>query len=793
MIRSSRRMPAVWAVCLGLMVVGSCGMASAAGHKVFKLAPLPGPNSVVAVEVDFAALLAACGESRPFNQYSLKVTAVDGKQAGQTLSMRWEPRRSKTDSRYGSAGRLVFVVADPKTSRVAVEFGPDGPAPLKAPPVPLIGDGDLLRIAGLEKSIFRGQGSVPRVVDLDGDGRHDLLGFSGVGPGLPLIWFRNIGSDTRPLFSEREEHPLETVDGQPIGLPRWVWSGSVVPFDWDGDGRCDLLLSLTVSFDKPADTCKVIFYKNVGSAESPAFASGKEIFATKTYPRLETYLQIDVADWDGDGKPDLLYGLTPGFRADDAGLWFAKNVGRGADGLPKLAPPVPIKAGGKKINLSMVAPAVADFNGDGVLDIMAGQYYERPGSPGPGNPRGDVFGIYYFQNAGTHTAPRLLPGVQLKDWQGRPICHGFYSNPTMVDWNRDGRMDVLVTGGICGKPAAVYLNEGSGKLRPHTIPYRGLMPAMGTEGTDFAAPVCVDLDGDGLLDLVVGDGEGRVLYYRGLKGLQYAPPVMIKSQGKPIDEYGESDPGEAHRGYVKVVFADWNGDGHRDMIMWTMNGERGWLRGWAPSRFCLIFFPGTKDPLDFGPPEEIRAAGKQIVAGWRCKPDVVDLDGDGLLDLVQTTGHGQHEHDTFTIMFFKNIGTRTAWKLAAPVPLTLTGGRPMIPETNEGRRMSVRLADWNGDGVLDLFTGRDSPAGMQNPGVRYWENVGTKTKPVFRDARTLTEVNQRVHSWHEVVVDVVDLDGDGSPDLVVGNGDQGTIHFFRHAFVQAGYQTVRKP
>jgi hypothetical protein len=807
MIRPSHRI-LVCLACLGLVaaighwdkaiaVAGANPSESGATwRKLFAVGPLPSPNSVVAVNVDFAALLAARGEQRPFNQYSLRVEATDATDAGRELPMRWEPRRSKTDGRYGSAGRLVFVVADPKTSRVAVEFGPNGPAPLEAPPVPIIGDGDLLRMAGVEKGVFHGVGSVPRVVDFDGDGRRDLLGFGWLGPGAPVVWFRNIGTDTQPVFSEREQFPLETVDGQPIGLPRYVWSGSIVPCDWDGDGRCDLLLSMSTSHDKSADTCKVIFYRNVGTGAAPAFAPGKQIFATQAYSKRETDFQIDVADWDGDGKLDLIYAVTPGFtKVSEAGLWFVKNVGRGPGGLPKLAQPVQIQAGGKPIDfLYFGAPSVADFDGDGLLDIMAGQYYEKPGPPAPGNPKGDIFGIYYFKNVGARTVPRLLSGVQLKDAHGRPVCRGFNSQPTMVDWNRDGRMDVLVTTGIGGKPAAVCLNDGSGKLRPpRTIPYRGLMPTMGPGGADFAAPVCVDLDGDGVLDLVVGDGEGRVLFYRGLGNLQYALPVMIRSQGKPIDEHGESDAGEAHRGYVKVLFADWNGDGLRDMIMWSMNGERGWLNGWKPDSYSLKFLPGTRDPLGFGPPQEIRADGKQIVAGWRCKPDVVDLDGDGLLDLVETIGHGQHEVDTFTVMFFKNVGTRSAWKLAAPVPLTRTGGRPVLPKADEGRRMCVRLADWDGDGKLDLFTARDWQAGMQCPGVRYWKNVGTKTKPVFADPKTFALVNQRVHSWHEVVVDVVDLDGDKTLDLVVGNGDRGTIHFFRHTFVESGYQTAQKP
>jgi len=778
----------IWLLLGEALIHSACGADATQEYEILlQLAPAHHHNRVHSVELDFAARMSALQAEASFNQYSLRVEAIDGSDGSTSLPFRWDHHWNPTDQSYDSSGRLVFMVPDPNTTQVRVAFGSDGPPAAQAGPVDLIGDGDRLRIAGTGKSRFLGIASNPYVVDLDGDGQRDLVGTGWYGVGAPATWFRNVSADSTPLFSERETYPLATPDGEIIGNPPNAWALEVTVHDWDADGAWDLITRgrQTNEYNGPP---LILFHRNLTSTGHPTFSSGHVLYTSQLGSQLRgggkghlfRKLTLGVADWDGDSTLDLLIGA-------DSHIYFMSNTsGNGGDA--SFSEPVALLAAGREIDfVRRGKPSVGDWDADGDLDLLCGCYFEKPG-PESAAAGGRVQGIYYFENVGNRTQPRLATARQLRDSTGQVVVAGFLSQPTMVDWNNDGKMDVLVSPGISGEGGTtVYLNRGTA-AQPHLVAqpmaYRGLEPVR---GSDFASPTVVDLDKDGTLDIVLGDAEGYVRFFRGNGSLQYAKPVKLKSSGREIDEGGESDIGEAHRGYVKVVFADWNGDDNRDMIMWTMNGEDGWLNGWGPKSHSLKFFPGTSDPLDFGTPVEIRADGRQIVAGWRCKPDVVDLDADGLLDLIQTTGHGEHESDFFTIMFFRNRGTQNNRELAAPVPLTLAGGRAMLPERNEGRRMCVRLADWDSDGDLDLFTARDHQANFLHPGVRYWENVGSSRRPVYADFKTLERVNKRMNSWHEVAVDVADLDQDGSLDLLIGHGDQGTVHFFRRAFLEVGY------
>ena len=76
----------------------------------------------------------------------------------------------------------------------------------------------------------------------------------------------------------------------------------------------------------------------------------------------------------------------------------------GADAVAKeLLPPVRLEAAGKPIDTDVghAAPFVADFDGDGVKDLLVGQF-------GQGI-------LWVYRNVGTNAAPKLAPGVKFKD------------------------------------------------------------------------------------------------------------------------------------------------------------------------------------------------------------------------------------------------------------------------------------------------------------------------------------------------------------------------------------------
>ena len=203
---------------------------------VLRLDSLQQRHSIVAVEMDFFRLLQQQDREARFNQYSLCVKAVDGCQAGQVLPFRWEPRYNSGGGRYDSAGRLVFLVADPGTSEVAVSYGRVPTLEGQQVAGKVIGDGDTLRLASGGKFEFDQRICRPAVVDLDSDGRRDLLGGQRYGAGVPVMWYRNVGTDIQPRFAERETYRVTTREGMHIGTPPGAWALTVTVCDWDRDG-----------------------------------------------------------------------------------------------------------------------------------------------------------------------------------------------------------------------------------------------------------------------------------------------------------------------------------------------------------------------------------------------------------------------------------------------------------------------------------------------------------------------------------------------------------------------------
>jgi hypothetical protein len=189
-----------------------------------------------------------------------------------------------------------------------------------------------------------------------------------------------------------------------------------------------------------------------------------------------------------------------------------------------------------------------DFDGDGHADLLSGSW--------PGE-------LYFFRGHGNGS---FAAAETLTDANGNKLNLGSASTVFAFDWDGDGKRDLLV-GNIDGKVLFVP-NESGAK------PAFGKAQALKAEGKEIAVahgdshPIAVDWNRDGKPDLVVGCGDGSVVWYRNV-GTKTAPQleaarVLLPKPGeKALDRATPEQRGMR----AKVCVADWNGDGHQDLLV----------------------------------------------------------------------------------------------------------------------------------------------------------------------------------------------------------------------------------
>lgn len=193
-----------------------------------------------------------------------------------------------------------------------------------------------------------------------------------------------------------------------------------------------------------------------------------------------------------------------------------------------------------------------DLDGDGKQDIISGCYEGE-------------FTFFKRNPDGTFAAGQIL-----KDKTGKVINVGAASTIFAVDYDGDGDLDLLC-GQISGQ-AFFIPNEGKGKelLFGAPVELQANGKPIRADGNDSHI-LAVDWNGDGKLDLLLGEGNGGVKFFPNVasnpKGLpQLGPPVQLVAA--PDATKDTKDANAVPRGtYAKLAVVDWNGDGKLDLVI----------------------------------------------------------------------------------------------------------------------------------------------------------------------------------------------------------------------------------
>jgi hypothetical protein len=685
-----------------------------------------------------------------FNPDSVRVIADGGTQV---IPAKTEWRRPSARISFFSTGAAAYWFY--------FDEGRQGETQRLAAPA-MVGTGDRITYgrAGVRNRVAVGLQPRPAVLDADGDGDLDLVISCPDRPYNGIYLFTNIGSNADPLFDRAE----------------WLGPSSkeLTAADFNGDGNMDLV----------TDT---------------------GYFSDFRHNRLSHFVKITVKrsyfigrdnmwqpfDWDGDGRIDLLAGVSDwrDYGWDDAfdstGKWtrgplhgyvyLHRNTGTNEN--PVYEAPVMLRAGGKPIDLyGSPAPTPVDWLGRGVFDLLGGSFVDS---------------MTLFRNTGTRTAPNLAAGDPVQA-AGQPLHMDLCMiQPRVAAFHPDGRPSLVVA-----------QEDGTVSLIDNTAP-RGQEPVFTAprylEQLDpyvksgvLSRPAAVDWNGDGKLDLLSGDSAGYIEFFENT-GTTAAPVFTdrgyLTAGGKVIRRIAGPNgsiqgPAERKWGYSNPSVADWDGDGLMDILVNDIWGSVVWYRN-TGTKTAPSLAPAAPIEVEWSgappKPEWVwwEPKGKELVTQWRTTPKVVDWDRDGLPDLVMLNHQGY-------LSLFRRARRDGKLVLLPPERIFVTPAGRFL-NLSAGRagasgRRKVEIADMDGDGDLDLIVDADG-------GPAWYENIGTEAKPVMELRGALVKANIAGHS---PAPNVVDWNGDGKLDLIVGAED-GFFYYFDGRYIESLRKTPTKP
>ncbi|MEK9149553.1 MAG: VCBS repeat-containing protein, partial [Candidatus Desantisbacteria bacterium] len=325
------------------------------------------------------------------------------------------------------------------------------------------------------------------------------------------------------------------------------------------------------------------------------------------------YAKPIITDWNGDGRKDLICGNETGnvylFQRG------TETIGSGTY-VPKFLPSEKIKVSGADIDIGAFAsPFVCDWNNDSGKDLIVGEDY--------GNIR------LFINTSHSPSEPPVFNASQYVDGNPEPIDIGGYSKPQVIDWNNDGKKDIIV-GEEFGQ-VALFLNSGRDEDPLFTGEFF-FVEKSGTTTLEIklksASPYPCDWNNDYKKDLIAGDEYGYVWVF--INSATNDAPIFnkgtyaVQSGNLPIDVGYDATP----------CVIDYNNDGKKDLLIGDRYGN-----------IRLFSNTNTDEAPLFSEPTTIQSG-----VGNNASPFVIDYNKDGKKDLLVGVEDG-------TIWLFINSGT----------------------------------------------------------------------------------------------------------------------------------------
>ncbi len=589
-------------------------------------------------------------------------------------------------------------------------------------------------------------------VDIFGGSRPDLVMFSDRWyPGLVCYQYLRDSDTGVPIFSQAKA--IKTPFSQDRPLPGWVFQTA--------DGKIFAIWAqgtkvLVTAFDK-----QQLSFTQLASVEVTGLPRGiSAMTGQQTAGSISLYLSVS----DGvSGRPEGSH------RSDDYRPYGPDGIWMG--GLPKdaifkaeLPWPAPQQ------NASIAAKQILPFAQGGIL----------------GNEGLAVVpdaGLLLFGSGlgGVHAIP--LEGADLRQpvvgADGNTLrVPGTWAN-IMAYPATDGKSTDLIAaceGGVYYYMAAgketdsgrLIYKDGGNLLQADTVLYGGTL----------VVPTVIDWDGDGAKDIVAGNSQGFLLFFKNL-GDNNAPrfdnAVLLAAGGQTVCIQGGyradiQGPGEARWGYTCPNVFDWNRDGLPDVLM---NDCR------AMHTVMLNIGSATAPKLDYIHP--LYLDDLDMHGTWRTRPGVGELDGQ--LAYVTTD-----DDDDFHLYWkVDNYNLRDGFKLKLTDGSVISANWLRAGGTG---RTKFELTDWDRDGKVDLIVGTPRHGSVPNPdtglpwsadhrgsAVLMLKNVGTNTQPSYEYPKLMHFRGQAVHlGQHSCAPAVADFSPQLS-GLIVGV-ENGRLLFY---------------